>query len=234
MGERIELTAAEVPAMLRRVFPEYNGRRWRAVVETSTSLDDTYWSGGTKSEYRGINLVTGEIMSARAGSFGTFYNPREPVAELAPGLAIVEHSFFTGKDMGITIHIHPANVAQLRLSAPLDLTDDEKAVLEATAAYKSSYGGDPEYRRHESGLSKDRWETAKASCIAKGLLDKRGAITVTGRNARTQAKRPSGGKRRHAKPTKRAVPVKAPKPAKQSGGALARHKYRMRRLRAWL
>ena len=44
----------------------------------------------------------------------------------------------------------------------------------------------------------------------------------------------TGGKRRHAKPTKRAVPVKAPKPAKQSSGALARHKYRMRRLRAWL
>jgi hypothetical protein len=57
----------------------------------------------------------------------------------------------------------------------------------ATAGLKSSYGGIPNLRYYEShrrtGITQERWDNAKAACIAAGLLNKAGAITVKGRNA---------------------------------------------------
>ena len=113
MADRIKLTAKDVPAMLRRAVPGYHGRKWRANVTTSVQMYDTYWSGGTRNQYRAVNLETGMVGEPGSGAFGNFLNPREPTVELPPGVAIVEHSMFMGKDVGITIHVHPANVRSM-------------------------------------------------------------------------------------------------------------------------
>jgi len=107
--DRIKLSAKDVPAMLRAAFPNYHGRKWYVNVTTSVQMYDTYWSGGTRNQYVGVNLETGKVASPTAGAFGKFYDPNEPTVELQPGLAVVEHSMFMGKDAGITIHVHPAN-----------------------------------------------------------------------------------------------------------------------------
>jgi hypothetical protein len=126
MADRIKLTAKDIPPMLRNVFPEYHGRKWRANVTTNVQMYDTYWSGGTRNQYRAVNLETGMIGEPGSGAFGNFLDPREPTVELPPGVAIVEHSMFMGKDVGITIHVHPSNV---------------RSMLPARAGGKRRHGG---------------------------------------------------------------------------------------------
>lgn len=110
MADRIKLTAKDVPPAIRAAVPDYHGRKWHANVTTTVQMYDTYWSGGTKNEYVGVNLETGKVFEPLPRAFGTFDRPREPTVELEPGQAIVERSWFMGKDVGVTIHVHPSNV----------------------------------------------------------------------------------------------------------------------------
>ena len=69
-----------------------------------------------------------------------------------------------------------------------DVTHDMRIVCEYSAALKSSYGGVKNVRfveaARETGITQDRWDAAKAACIAAKLLNKAGAITPAGRNVR--------------------------------------------------
>ena len=191
MGATLHLSRAQVPAVIRNACPDYHGPNWKVRVAESVSLTDTIPDGGTWSTYAAVNLSTGKVSTA------DYRNPREPTVDLPVGVAVVQHSHFVGKDMGCTIYLRPENAAPLLPSAP-SATPDQLAVLGATAAYKSSYGGDKEYRRHQTNLSREEWDRAKAECQAAGWLNAAGAITTAGRNIR-DAGAGSGGKRRHAK-----------------------------------
>jgi hypothetical protein len=106
--------------------------------------------------------------------------------ELPLGIIIVKHSIFMGKDSGITIFANESDLANM-LPPKVELSKDEKTVLKYTASYKSSYAGIKNYRWHEAnrdlGISLEEWEEAKEKLIEKKMLNKRGAITVSGRNA---------------------------------------------------
>jgi hypothetical protein len=151
------------------------------------------WDGGSKSTFIAVDLATGRVSDPDARAFGSFARPSTPTVDLPVGVAIVEHAMFCGKDTGCTIYLRPENAAPLLPSGP-QVTAEQRAVLEATAANKSSYGGDREYRRHASGLTREVWDRAKAECQAAGWLTAAGAITVAGRNVRSASK--GGGKRR--------------------------------------
>ena len=189
MGTVLHLTRAQVPAVIRNACPDYHGPNWKVRVTESVSLTDTIPDGGTWSKYAAVNLSTGKVSPPNPRAIG---NPREPTVDLPVGVAVVEHAHFCGKDTGCTIHLRPENAAPLLPSGP-SATPAQRAVLEATAAYKSSYGGDKEYRRHQTSLSREEWEQAKAECQAAGWLNAAGAITTAGRNIRSAP----GGKRRH-------------------------------------
>ena len=65
-------------------------------------------------------------------------------------------------------------------------TADERTVLIATKSLKSSYGGVSNFRFHEAnrstGITLDRYNTAKSTLIGKKLLNAAGAVTIEGRN----------------------------------------------------
>jgi hypothetical protein len=152
MFEDIRLKAKDVPAIIRSAFPNYHGRTYHARVTTQVVMDDAYWSGGTRSQYMGVNLRTGRVAPPSRGAFGTWLDQREPTVQLEPGLAIVEHARFCGKDLGLIIHVHPDDVAGMKM-------------LEPRAGGKkrhgaSSYCLQPGYAYHlESG---DNWQFAPA------------------------------------------------------------------------
>lgn len=183
--ETIYLDPSEVPAVLRRACGGYTGRKFKAVAATEVRFSDNAWSGGTKSDYLGLDLATGETFAPPRNDYGTPFTGREPTVQLEPGKAIVEHSRFCGKDTGITFHLHPDNLAKL-LAAPDEVTRDEKIVLVATRSLKSSYGGVKNYRFSEAaaytGITAERWEAAKTALIGRKLLNAAGAITPAGRN----------------------------------------------------
>jgi hypothetical protein len=185
--QTVYLDRGDVPEVFRRTFPGYRGRQFCVTSAESVTLDANYWSGGTKYTYRGVDLVTGAVLPPDCDEYGNpFIRPEVPTVALEPNRAIVCHKVFCGKDMGLTIYVHPANLAKL-LPKPAELTGHERTVLGYTARLKSSYAGISNYRFHEAhertGITLAEWDTAKQSLIGKGLLNKRGAITTQGRNA---------------------------------------------------
>ena len=188
----IHLDPAMVPAALRE---GYNGKKFKAVVteQMTVPLDAGLWSGGSRDHYTLIEFRTGREVAFPGQSSSPWDKSRvECPIQLQPGYAVVRHSIFCGKDMGLTFYVHPSNAAALLPAPAAELNEHEVLVLDATSRYKSSYNGKDRYEMalgYDRSMgrpvpSREQWETAKTSLIAKGLLDKRGAITVAGRNAR--------------------------------------------------
>jgi hypothetical protein len=166
-------------------FPGYSGRKFKLDTFTGPMNLTSYWDGGSKESYVILNLKTRK--SKVVPENGTPYTGKSfRISKLPEGFAVVEHSIFMGKDMGITIFVNPENMAKM-LPAPDETPWAEKVVLSATRSLKSSYAGIKDYRFHEAfrdtGITKPEWDKAKESCIQKGLLNKVGAITDKGRNA---------------------------------------------------
>jgi hypothetical protein len=176
-------------AFRRAAFPSYAGRKFKLVVRDHPFTHfHSYWDGGSRTDYAVVELAT---MKA----FAVPENGSAFVADLAgveqaslprPGFAVVAHSFFCGKDSGLTIYLHPENAAAF-LPAPVELTWHEQVVLAATRSLKSSCGGDSQYRfseaRRMTGIGRTNWDAAKASLVSKGMLLGSGAITTNGKNA---------------------------------------------------
>lgn len=190
MNQEIALENAQVPAQLRG---GYTGKKFEAVVTQSVTIPFSAgnWSGGSRDTYRLVNIETGESMAASDDMSAPWDRQRKDrTVELRPGFAVIRHTIFCGKDLGLTFFVHPDNAAKL-LPAPMELTMLEKAILIATRQFKSSYMGRDRYDmmrddcRYPAGPFPTRaeWDSAKADLITKGMLNKAGAITVKGRNA---------------------------------------------------
>jgi hypothetical protein len=175
-----------VPAALRA---GYNGARFRAEPCESMTIhaDAGLWSGGTRDSFSAFELATGRSAPMPGQSGSPWSADRvERSINMRPGYIIVKHSMFCGKDMGLTFYIHPADVAALipAQNGP-ELSDRELKALAIVGGVKSSYRAD-EFARQ--GYKPAEVETIKARLLELGLIDKRGAITTAGRNARGDAR----------------------------------------------
>lgn len=185
----IHLEGRDIPAFLRG---GYSGNKFQVrVCETVTiPADAGLWSGGSRSQYVGVDMVSYTRYPLSYDNTSPWNEARkEHTVKLEPGKAIVEHSMFCGKDMGLRIYIHPDNATKL-LPVKVELDPVEQLVLNATASYKSSYNGKDRYQMateySKNPPSRTEWSAAKESLRVKGLLDARGAITVKGKNAVTR------------------------------------------------
>ncbi len=181
----IYLEKSQVPATLRK---NYFGRKFRVNITKSLTLRNTYWSGGTRSTFSTLSLLSGKT----SANLTATSSPLDKCADgetisIRPGLAIVEHSIFCGKDHGLVFHIHPDNASQLIPSSLNEtLSQAELCLLDATAGLKSSYAGrKPRIDMMQTnGFSLADIASAKDALIAKKMLRKNGSITTKGRNAR--------------------------------------------------
>jgi len=187
------LEPAMIPAQLRG---DYTGKKFKAIsCETMTvPASAGLWSGGSRDYYKAIELATGKAIPLEGQSLAPWDNRSANTITLKPGYAIIEHTIFCGKDLGLTFYMHPENIAAL-LPAPIELTEIEKLVLTTTRNYKSSYNGRDRYDMAKDDASykqnkiapvfptRAEWEGVKETLAEKGFLTKAGAITPKGRNA---------------------------------------------------
>lgn len=104
METRIKITKQQAAPFVSRTFPNYCGRKFSVSFVDTMRFYDTNWSGGTKNEYAAI----GSNGAARFDAPAPWVNPVEgALIAMRPDVAIVEHSYFCGKDLGITIYLHP-------------------------------------------------------------------------------------------------------------------------------
>ena len=198
MKNEVYLEPNQVPAAIRGA---YSGKRFRAIVseEVFIPADAGTWFEGSRTVYQAIDLETGETRPACDTMSAPWDASRKDQRiNLKPGFAIIAHSIFCGKDMGLVIYVRPENAAAM-LPAPVELSPVEKLVLKYTKERKSSYMGRDRYdmacedMRYggsaikalgvETMPSRDEWNQAKAELIAAGFLNKAGAITTKGKNA---------------------------------------------------
>lgn len=178
------LDKKDVPANLRA---GYSGNKFKAQTVTSLTIrsDAGLWSGGTRDFYYMIRLADGATCSF-PGHQNAPWNKERTDKEISidPGFAIVRHSHFCGTDMGLEFFVNPADIVKL---VPHDnglaLCEVESRVLYIISAYKSFARAD-EYRR--AGIGANEADAIKARLISLGYLNKAGAITIKGRNARAK------------------------------------------------
>ena len=186
-----------VARIIQAAFPEYRGRKVRIQAQEYPLNVKSSWDGGSRDYFVFVNLSTLERAAMPAQSAFDRQIEGADKVMLPENIACVEHSIFCGKDVGITIHVNPVNMP-LFLSAPkAELTDDQKLVLVYTRGRKASYVGKDRCQMAQDDMemshridpskpkpiTREAWETAKAECFAKGLLNKAGAITADGKNA---------------------------------------------------
>ena len=184
----LERTDRSVDAIIRRTFPGYSGRKVQVRLTESVSFHGTQWDGGSRSDYLILDLATDKLVPIPEAPFLAPSALHEGSHALSAGFVVAEHCLCCGKDIGIILHVNPATLGRLLPSIQsAEVSQDEKIVLTATRCLKSSYNGVKNYRfveaKREAGITLERWEAAKQSCIDKGLLDSRGAITSAGKNA---------------------------------------------------
>ncbi len=170
-----------VERLIQATFPAFRGKTVRAHIETSVEFYGSYWSDGAKRQYKLVRLDNLNVFPIPDHPYMQESPGHDQTYELPPGVVCVVLDY-SRAGQSIEIISGAANIQPL-LPPPTEvLTEDEKRVLVVTRSLKSSYGGIKDYRFHESGLSRERYDTAKAILIAKKLLNKAGAITVEGRN----------------------------------------------------
>ena len=174
--------------IVKAAYPDYKGKKFRLEVTDKPINVKGSWSDGSRTYYTFVCLDTCKVYQMPAQSQFDKQIPGADKVVLQSGIVCVEHHISCGKDMGITIVARPDAVVlgMVPLSKP-DLTNNERLVLMYTRNLKSTYAGVSNYRFREAaratGITMNAWELAKQTCIDKGLLNKRGAITVDGRNA---------------------------------------------------
>jgi hypothetical protein len=179
---------AMVSEIIRHTFPGVHPRQVQIEPLTGPMSVKGAWDGGSRYFFAFYNLATGKSAEVPVQSH---FDPQIRGADAVmppPGVVIVEHAIVQGHDIGITIYARPEDLNRLALPAPkATITLAEQIVLMATSI-KSSYAGISNYRFHhaheETGISLADYEAAKASLIAKGLLNRAGAITIDGRNVK--------------------------------------------------
>lgn len=181
----LEMSDPTVKRLVNTAFPGYNGRMVWAEITDKIHFHSTNWDSGYHREYRIIRLADNQVVQLPDAPFlqpSKLHEESQPIPE---GFIVVVH-VNSGQRESVEIHAR-SEVVSPNLPAPIEVTDDERIVLIATRSLKSSYGGIKDFRFSEAqrsrGITRDRWDVAKASCIAKSLLNKAGAITPSGRNA---------------------------------------------------
>lgn len=97
--------------LVRAAFPGSTSRRTIRVSKASSVVVDDCWSDGSRSTYQGVSIVDGG--SVRITTQGSPFRPRVPDYALVPGIAVVEHSVFRGKDTGFAVLLHPEDFQRL-------------------------------------------------------------------------------------------------------------------------
>lgn len=108
----IKVARKAVAAVVAATFPTYKGRKITVVPTDRVTFYDTVWGGGTRNSYAAVNLDTLQAGRLAVGSpMGAAFHAIEGNSfDMLPGVVVVEHAIFCGKDSGLRIFVHPSNV----------------------------------------------------------------------------------------------------------------------------
>jgi hypothetical protein len=108
--EKLTRIPAELKAVYSAAFPTYRGRLFRLTVTDRPQNVKSYWDGGSRDYYAFVRLADGAVLPMPAQSAFDKQLAGADAAPMRPGFALVERSIFCGKDRGLTLILHPADL----------------------------------------------------------------------------------------------------------------------------
>lgn len=109
------LTRRQAEKIINATFPSYRGRKIRLELTKQVTFCDLNWSGGTRNSYAAI-AHDGRTDRLDMSRVAPWANPIEGrTIDLPPGVLIVEHSIFCGKDCGLHLYLNPASAGTLSI-----------------------------------------------------------------------------------------------------------------------
>lgn len=104
----LKLNKAQYGKIVKATFPEYHGRSVKIEFAERVTFYDTNWSGGSCNKYA---AVASDGKTARLNVPAPWVNPIEgQTFDMPEDALLIEHSYFCGKDCGITIYAHPCHL----------------------------------------------------------------------------------------------------------------------------
>jgi hypothetical protein len=99
-------------AICKAAFPEYKGRKFRLSPlrsPESTVNVCSYWDGGSRDYFAFVALADGLPASCEVPVQSAYDKPIEGAdsVQLPKGIVCVRHSYFCGKDSGLTVICRP-------------------------------------------------------------------------------------------------------------------------------
>ncbi len=109
------LTRKQAEKIINASFPEYRGRKIQLELTDKVTFSDTNWGGGSRNRYAAI-AHDGRKDRLDFSRVAPWNNPIEGrTIDLPPGVLIVEHTVFCGKDCGLHLYLNPASAGTLAL-----------------------------------------------------------------------------------------------------------------------
>jgi len=108
--------------VIRAVDPSY--RKHDCIISAAefVTLQGTYWSGGSRTTYTAVNLLTMQSSGAAQYNPPQFGGPQTDLKVPIPeGVAIVSTGTFCGKKAAAHVYLNPLNMAKL-LVCPTSIT----------------------------------------------------------------------------------------------------------------
>jgi hypothetical protein len=104
----MEPTERKVLDFCRSVMRGWRGRKARLQISDKPKRLISMWDGGSKDDWIGVEISTGRLVSLPICGFMNIQPDYQP----QPGVALIRHSIFCGKDTGCTVFVHPDDAAR--------------------------------------------------------------------------------------------------------------------------
>jgi hypothetical protein len=170
-------------ALCRRAFPGAEDVRSEIRIEQFPDYGITptsYWNDGHRDHWAFVALSENCENVAKVPENGSgFTRDVAHIGKLPNGIALVCLTYSGSGKPYFTVYANSVDITPLLPSGNLELSMEEKEVLRITKGFKPSYRKELFSRMTKFFNA----EEVKASLVKKGLLDKRGAITIEGKNA---------------------------------------------------
>ncbi len=159
----------------------YKGHKIGIEIVDHTMNLYSYWDGGSRHEFYCFDMNGNQISMPIQNAPLPFYNGPKTEYIPSPDRFLIDHFCCGGKDMGLTVYLHPSSIMVKALPAPSkpDIQQNDLFVLTTIKAYKSSARPDA-YRR--AGFATAEIDKIKERLFQSGYINKAGAITPAGRN----------------------------------------------------
>ncbi len=109
---KVSIKDPAIRKIVTACYPEYKGRKISVEARTSYRMSN-YWDGGSRDYAIAYHLESGMTREPSVVTTNPMRGQAHSEIQIPEGIAIVEHSIFQGKDVGIRILVNPANMAKL-------------------------------------------------------------------------------------------------------------------------